>query len=97
MKLICEITLPDNADLKTKLDAMAKAGCDESMWRTVMSREGLSRKTDLEHKCGTCRFFKPFTGDKAYLTNCGECAKGHVWGARSRKACKEYERGKSCT
>lgn len=93
MKLICEITLPDNADFKTKLDAMAKAGRDESMWRTVMSREGLSLKTNLEHKCGSCKYFKPFNAkERPYLASCGECDKGRVWGQRTRKACKEYER-----
>jgi hypothetical protein len=93
MKLICEITLPDNADLKTKLDAMAKAGRDESMWRTVMSREGMVARTSLENKCGSCKYFKPFNPkERPYLASCGECDVGHVWGARTRKACKQYER-----
>lgn len=93
MKLVCEIVLPDNADIKTKLDAMAKAGRDESMWRTVMSREGMVARTSFENKCGSCQYFKPFDAkERPYLKSCGECDKGRVWGARSRKACKDYER-----
>lgn len=92
MKLVCEILLPDNADHKTKLDAMAQAGRDESKWRVVHTRESRKQMTDLENKCGTCKFFRPFTGDKKYLEGCGECDKGHVWGARTRPKCKSYER-----
>lgn len=95
MKLKCEIILPDNADYKTKLDAMAKAGRDESMWKTIMSREGMVARTSFENKCGSCQYFKPFdANERPYLKTCGECDKGHVWGARSRKACKDYERKK---
>ena len=95
MKLVCEIVLPDNADAKTRLDAIAQAGRDESKWRTVISREGMCARTSLENKCGSCKYFKPFDAiERPYLKSCGECDMGHVWGQRTRKACKSYERKK---
>lgn len=97
MRLLCEITIPDGADYKTKLDAMAKASRDESLWREVKTREERSAeimaRTDLNTKCGSCKFFKPMKCGrcKAY----GECLKGLTSPRpRSLKGCNQYERRK---
>ena len=97
MRLLCEITIPDGADYTTKLDAMAKASRDESLWREVKTREERSAeimaRTDLNTKCGSCRFFKPMRCGrcKAY----GECLKGLTSPRpRSLKGCNQYERRK---
>ena len=49
------------------------------------------RKTDLEGKCGSCKYFEL----KPLLYSCvyGDCLNGHA-GFRQRtvKACKDYER-----
>lgn len=93
MKLRCEIELPDNADFKTKLDAMAQAGRDESKWQEVYSRDKMMDRTNLENKCGSCRFFIPkqYGQSKCY----GDCFKGYVgYKQRSNKACRAYERKK---
>lgn len=47
-------------------------------------------ETDLDDKCGSCKFFKPFESDS--LKFHGECEAGRVWGARTRPKCKAYER-----
>lgn len=93
MKLICQIELPDNADYKTKLDAIAQAGRDESKWKRVESREALMKQTSLENKCGSCKYFepKPLNYSKCY----GDCRKGRAgYKQRTCKACKLYERKK---
>jgi hypothetical protein len=90
MKLICEIELPDTADFSDKLEAMARASSDERLWRTVYTREETMKRTSLDNKCGSCKYFKPFN-DPMY-TSAGTCGLGHVWGQRSRPACKKYER-----
>lgn len=93
MKLVCEIELPDNADFKTKLDAMAQASRDESKWREIYSRETMMDRTNLENKCGSCRYFCPkqYGQSKCY----GDCLKGYAgYKQRSNKACRSYERKK---
>lgn len=87
MKLICEIELPDTADYTTKLDAMAKASSDERLWRQVYSRDETMKKTNLDHKCGSCKYFCKLDNSPV-----GTCDMGHVWGQRSRPACKKYEK-----
>jgi len=86
MKLKCVIEVPDN-DYRTKLDAMAKAARDESMWTYVQTKDELKRQTNLEYKCGSCKFFRQFEN-----STCGKCDAGRVWGERTRKACTRYER-----
>ena len=91
MKLICQIELPDDADYKTKLDAMAEAGRNESKWKRVETRENKMKQTSLENKCGSCNHFvlKDIYCSKAN----GECLKGRAgYRERTRKACKLYER-----
>lgn len=90
MKIRCDIELPDNADWQTKLDAMAKASRDESMWKEIHTREELMKRTSFENKCGSCKHFRPW--EKGCVN--GECAIGHVWGARTRPKCKKYEKEK---
>ena len=61
MKLVCEIEIPDNADYTTKLDAMANASRNESLWRAIKSRDDrrdeIMARTILEGKCGSCKYF----------------------------------------
>ena len=42
MKLKCEIEVPDN-DYRTKLDAMARAARDESLWKEVKTLAEIAR------------------------------------------------------
>lgn len=86
MKLKCVIEVPDN-DYRTKLDAMAKAGRDESLWTYVKSKEEIKKQTSLENKCGSCIYFRPWEGSVN-----GHCDAGRTWGQRTRPACKKYER-----
>lgn len=88
MKLKCVIEVPDN-DYRTKLDAMAKAGRDESMWTYVQTMDEIKRQTSLENKCGSCVHFCPFNNSVN-----GSCDAGRVWGQRTRPKCKKYERKK---
>lgn len=88
MKLRCDIEIPSN-DYRAKLDAMAKASRDESMWHVVKTREEIKKETTLDNKCGSCKYFQPWV-DSVY----GKCGIGHVWGARTRPKCKKYEKEK---
>ena len=88
MKLKCEIEVPDN-DYRTKLDAMAKAGRDESLWTYVSTKEELKKRTTLDNKCGSCVHFQPYKNSVN-----GNCDAGRVWGQRTRPKCKKYERKK---
>lgn len=97
MRLLCEITIPDNSDYKTKLDAMAEASRNESLWREVKTRDERSaeimERTDLTSKCGSCKFFNSVKCGrcKAY----GICTKGYTSPRpRSLKGCSQYERKK---
>lgn len=94
-KLVCEILIPDNADYKTKLDAMAEASRNEALWREVKSREERTaeqmERTDLHKKCGSCVHFKSVRCGrcKAY----GMCTKGFTSPRpRSVKACSQYQK-----
>lgn len=88
MKLKCVIEVPDN-DYRTKLDAMAKAARDESMWTYVQTKDELKRQTNLENKCGSCIYFHQWENSVS-----GRCDAGRVWGQRTRPKCKKYERVK---
>ena len=91
MKLVCEIELPDNASFKTKLDAMASAARDESKWKEVFTRSEKERKTNLDNKCGSCKYFVP--KPQVFAKYYGDCLKGHAgYKQRSCKACRLYER-----
>ena len=97
MRLVCEVVIPDDADYTTKLDAMAQAARDESLWREVKTRDErrdeMMCRTDLDNKCGSCRFFEPETHKRC--KSYGKCSKGYPSPRpRSYKACKKYERRK---
>ena len=93
MKLKCEIEIPENYTYKEKLDAMARASRDTSLWVEVKSLEELKKRTNLDNKCGSCKYYCPFTHNGRELTN-GHCNAGRVWGQRTRPKCKLYERKK---
>lgn len=82
------IELPDNANYEDIEDA--KITADRKGWKreyTTSQQERL--KTDLDGKCGSCKYFKPFENES--LKFHGECEAGRVWGARTRPKCKGYE------
>jgi hypothetical protein len=89
MKLICEINLPDDADEDLIQAVITTAGKTRSMWKTRFSRELRAQRTNLENKCGGCKFFVP---NQHGLKSYGSCDAGGAWGVRTRKACKKYER-----
>lgn len=96
MKLFCEVEIADRNRL-TVLDAIEYAYRHEELWRIRENkeeqRERRMRDTSLVNKCGSCVFFKPV--DKMCGSSCyGECLKGRVCGARTRRACTKYERNK---
>lgn len=92
MKLVCEIEIPDNADARTRLDAIANASRHEELWREVRSKDELKKRTDLTNKCGSCEHFRPI--QRICGTTCyGKCDMGLSVRQRSTKACKRY-RGK---
>lgn len=97
MILQCNVEIPDNADAITRLDAMARASRDESLWREIKTAEArraeIMARTDLCDKCGSCKYFEPtpHKANKSY----GVCHKGHVSPrSRSIKKCVLYERVK---
>lgn len=94
MKLVCEIEIADASPI-TKLDAIAHASRHEELWRVVKSREEIyeeiCRHTNLEGKCGSCRFFKPAKKYGKPLCR-GICRQGRACRDRTKKACKLYER-----
>ena len=95
MKIYCEVEIKDRTP-SSVLDAIAYASRHEEVWHVRLSkqeqREEMKKNTDLNNKCGSCEFFKPFNRWHGGSWCYGECTKGHVCGARSRRACKEYER-----
>ena len=91
VKLICQIELPDNADYKTKLDAIAQAGRDESKWKKAVSKVEIMKRTNLDNKCGSCEHFELIRPDLSKVY--GDCMKRRTECLeRTRKACKSYER-----
>ena len=91
IKYTCQIVLPDNAGIVDKLDAMAQAGRDESKWKKVESRESLMKKTNLDNKCGSCKYFE--LKSLKYSKCKGDCMKGRAgYRRRTCKACTLYER-----
>lgn len=92
MKLKCEIEIPDNADVRTRLDAIANASRHEELWREVHSKDELKSRTDLANKCGSCVYYRPI--ERLCGTVCyGKCEMGLQIRPRTTKACKRY-RGK---
>ena len=98
MRWVCEIEIPDNADYTTKLDAMAEASRNESLWRAIKSREDrrdeIMARTKLEGKCGACKYFTltPCKNQKSY----GMCRLGYVSPRpRSQHCCSHYERNEN--
>ena len=83
-----EIEVPEGACWQTIEDAKLRA-----TWQKVVTLDDRMRKTNLDGKCGSCKYFKP----KTFLiskTKCyGDCLKGRAGNRqRSCKACKRYER-----
>lgn len=98
MRLLCEIEVPDGADAKTKLDAIANASRHEEWWREVKSRAERTaermQNTDLDDKCGSCRYFELQTHKRC--KSYGICHKGNVSPRpRSQHKCTQYVRGKN--
>ena len=91
IKYVCEIEIVEG-DIRAKLDLMAKAARDESMWKEKHTKQQRFESTNLSGKCGSCRYFRPscITDMKSY----GGCAKGRAWRARTTKACTLYEEKK---
>lgn len=87
MKLKCEIEIPENYTYQEKFDAMARAARDESLWKEVKTLDEIRKKTNLENKCGSCKYFRPWKDSVN-----GHCDAGRVWGQRTRPMCKKYER-----
>lgn len=90
-----EIDVPDNATFQTIEDAKIIAERNISWHRVIEMTERL-RRTNLEDKCGSCKFFTL----KPDLTSCcyGKCEKGKSgYKTRSNPKCKQYERRENCT
>lgn len=86
MKYVCEIEVPGN-DTITKLDLMAKASRDETMWKPISSKPERMARTNLANKCGSCKHFCLWHDSESN----GVCRINHPWGKRTRPACKDYE------
>ena len=84
MKLVIEVEVPESATFIEKQDAMLHVIQNES-WKEIKTREELRIHTDLNNKCGSCKFFTATNG--CY----GRCENGRTYGQRSRRACKKYE------
>lgn len=89
-KLVAEIYVPDNASWQDIEDAKLKA-----QWRVIESRESIMLQTNLDGKCGSCKWFCLKKG--AYIKSRGDCTNSsdnvRVKKNRSRTStCKAYER-----
>lgn len=97
MTLYCEVNLKDKSPSSIR-DAIAYANTHDEVWHVKLSKqerkELIMSRTDLTNRCGSCTFFKPFDGLYCGSSCYGECKMGHTCGARTRKACKKYERAK---
>lgn len=86
MKFKAEIEVPDNATWAEIEEAKIKAE-----WKEVVSTKERMKLTNLEGKCGSCKYFvyKPMGKLKSY----GDCTNGHCgFRQRSTPKCKEYEK-----
>lgn len=85
-----KVELPDDATYEDIVDALITA--DRKGWKRqdVMTVKEKMEKTNLDHKCGSCIYFqpRPYCGSECY----GNCIAGKAWGARTRKACKDYKK-----
>lgn len=89
MKLICEINLPDDASDDLINTAIREAGKTRSMWKERHDKLYRALQTNLEGKCGSC---KNFVYCSAKHISTGTCRYSNTYFARTRKACKKYER-----
>lgn len=92
MKVTVEAEVRMNATPIEIMDALYNE-VNHERWKKHIHRIEQIGETDLEGKCGSCRYFEPmdyFCGSKCY----GRCEEGHPYGKRTRKACQEYERRK---
>lgn len=96
MTLYCEVPLKDTSP-RGKSDAIAYANKHEELWKVRESRsekrKRMMQRTNLNGKCGSCRFFCPITAD-GENTCYGNCSKGKAVRPRTTKACTDYERAK---
>lgn len=90
LKAVLEIELPNDADPLTI--ECAKLTAEQFInWEIVRERKDRMARTNLDNKCGSCKFFelKPDMFSQCY----GKCHAGHYgYKQRSVPACKDYER-----
>lgn len=84
-----EAEVPKNASELDIMDALLYK-LNHNGWKKILHKHEMHRDTDLEGKCGSCKYFSPIDhlGSSCY----GKCKRGRVMGQRTRKACKGYER-----
>ena len=58
--------------------------------KKILHREEMERNTDLEGKCGACKYFVPNV-----CGSYGKCMNGRAMSPRTRRACKGYEKGEA--
>ena len=89
MKIIYEGNLADESHYSI-MDAITYASLHPELWKIRKSEEErkaeVMSRTDLEDKCGSCKFAKAM-GSTCYVT----CDKGYVCRPRSTKKCTQYE------
>ena len=89
MKIIYEGNLADESHYSI-MDAITYASLHPELWKIRKSEEEhkaeVMSRTDLEDKCGSCRYAKAM-GSTCYVT----CDKGYVCRPRSTKKCTQYE------
>lgn len=89
MKLRAEIEIPEGSSWQAIEDAKLKAP-----WHRVITVDDRMRNTNLDGKCGSCKYFvpKPDLFSKCY----GNCLKGRAgYKQRTCRGCKAYERKES--
>lgn len=96
MILTCKIVVPNNASELEIINAELAAGRDDSRWKRTYTKEERIAMTDYSNKCGTCTHFCPYPEGHVFAKYHGDCNAGHPWGQKSRPACKDYERSRSC-
>lgn len=88
MKLKAEVEVPENASWQQIEDAKLKAP-----WRRVVTVDDRMRRTNLEGKCGSCKYFAPITLALSNSKCHGNCLKGRAgYRQRTCKGCIAYER-----
>lgn len=81
-KLRAEIEVPDDAPWQVVEDAKARAE-----WRKIISLKERMAKTNLDGKCGSCKYF---VNCEIYMGAYAHCTVKDTLRERSRKACKTF-------